>query len=152
VDTRSHTVSQSETLDLAKESGATIYCVYFNTEMDQYRRSTKSVLGGSLPPIIMSPYPPGTIGTGASPGEYTAGRRYLETLAENSGGLLFDGMSNLENAFSEVARELASQYSIGYYSTDERHDGKFRKVQVKLTKPGLVARTKKGYYTKKEKK
>ena len=65
---------------------------------------------------------------------------------------MFDGMNNLESAFSEVARELASQYSIGYYSSDERRDGKFRKVQVKLTKPGLMARTKKGYYTKKDKK
>ena len=61
-------------------------------------------------------------------------------------------MSDLEYAFAEIARELASQYSIGYYSTDERRDGKFRKVQVKLTKPDLVARTKKGYSTRKEKK
>jgi Ca-activated chloride channel homolog len=153
VDTRSHTVSMGETLDLSKETGATIYCVYFNTEYDQYRQSTKSVLGSSLPPIVMNP-PPIIIGSGTSPtsSEYTAGKRYLESLAENSGGLLFDGMSNLEYAFAEAARELASQYSIGYYSTDEHRDGKFRKVQVKLTKPGLVARTKKGYYTKKEKK
>ena len=153
-DTCSHTASMGETLELAKETGATIYCVYYNTEQDQYRRSAKSVLGGSLPPIIMNPYPPVTTGTGSgSPSyEYSGGRRYLESLAENSGGLLFDGMNNLESAFSEVARELASQYSIGYYSSDERRDGKFRKVQVKLTKPGLVARTKKGYYTKKDKK
>ena len=152
VDTRSRTASKGETLELAKETGATIYCVYFNTEMDQYRRSTKSVLGGSLPPIIMGPYPPTTTGAGTAPDDYSFGRKYLESLAENSGGLLFDGMSDLEYAFAEVARELASQYSIGYYSTDERRDGKFRKVQVKLSKPGLVARTKKGYATKKEKK
>lgn len=149
-DTCSHKASMGETLDLAKETGATIYCVYYNTDQDQYRRSAKSVLGGSLPPIIMNPYPP--ITTGSSSSDYTGGKRYLESLAENSGGILFDGMNNLESAFSEVAKELASQYSIGYYSSDERRDGKFRKVQVKLTKPGLVARTKKGYYTKKDKK
>jgi len=151
-DTRSHTVSMGETFELAKETGSTIYCVYYNTEQDQNRRSAKSVLGGSLPPIIMNPYPPLTTGTGSASYEYSGGRRYLESLAENSGGLLFDGMNNLESAFSEVARELASQYSIGFYSSDERRDGKFRKIQVKLTKPGLVARTKKGYYTKKDKK
>jgi VWFA-related protein len=152
VDTRSHTVSMNETLELAKETGATIYCVYFNTELDQYKRSTKSVLGGSLPPVIMNPYPPVVTGPGATSPEYSAGRKYLESLAEYSGGLLFDGMSNLEYAFSQVARELASQYSIGYYSSDDRRDGKFRKIQVKLAKPDLVARTKKGYYTKKDKK
>jgi Ca-activated chloride channel homolog len=153
-DTCSHTVSMGETLELAKETGATIYCVYFNTEQDQYRRSSKSVLGGSLPPIIINPYPPATTGTvpGSTSYEHGGGKRYLESLAENSGGLLFDGMNNLESAFSEVARELASQYSIGFYSSDERRDGKFRKVQVKITKPGLVARTKKGYYIKKDKK
>ncbi len=152
VDTRSHTVNMNETLELAKETGATIYCVYFDTEADQYRRNTKSVPGGSFPPIIATPYPPVVTGPGASASEYSTGRRYLESLAENSGGLLFDGMSDLEYAFAEVARELASQYSIGYYSTDERRDGKFRKIQIKMAKPGLVARTKKGYYTKKEKK
>lgn len=152
VDTRSHTVNMNETLELAKETGATIYCVYFDTEADQYRRSTKSVPGGSFPPIITTPYPPVVTGPGSSASEYSTGRRYLESLAENSGGLLFDGMSDLEYAFAEVARELASQYSIGYYSTDERRDGKFRKIQIKMAKPGLVARTKKGYYTKKEKK
>lgn len=64
--------------------------------------------------------------------------------------MLFDGMTNLNHAFSEVARELASQYSIGYYSKDNRHDGKFRKIEVKLKKPELVARTKKGYFAKKK--
>ena len=153
-DTCSHTASMGETLDLAKETGATIYSVYFNTQQDQYKRSSKSVLGGSLPPIVMNPYPPVTVGSGTGYPSYgySEGKSYLESLAENSGGLLFDGMDNLEAAFSEVARELASQYSIGYYSSDERRDGKFRKVQVKLTKPGLTARTKKGYYTKKDKK
>ena len=153
-DTCSHTASMGETLDLAKETGATIYCVYYNTGQDQYKRSSKSVLGGSLPPIVMSPYPPGTVGSGTGYPSYgySGGKSYLESLAENSGGLLFDGMDNLESAFAEVARELASQYSIGYYSSDERRDGKFRKVQVKLTKPGLAARTKKGYTIKKDKK
>jgi hypothetical protein len=39
-----------------------------------------------------------------------------------------------------------------YYSTNKKHDGKFRKVEVKVGKPDLVARTKKGYYAKKDKK
>ena len=53
---------------------------------------------------------------------------------------------------SQVAKELASQYSIGYYSNNTKNDGKFRKIQVKVNKPGLVVRTKKGYYPKKFKK
>jgi len=47
---------------------------------------------------------------------------------------------------------LSSQYSIGYYSTNQKHDGKFRKVVVKLDKPNLVARTRAGYTVRKDKK
>jgi Ca-activated chloride channel family protein len=160
VDTHSGKATRSETIDLARESPSTIYCVYYDTEHDQYRRSRKSILTGPLPPVIGSPFPP-VIGNpgpttyptgGSSPEDYRAGRQYLDSLAEDSGGLVLDGNKNLEEAYAQIARELASQYSIGYYSSDPRHDGKFRKIQVKLTRPGLVARTKKGYYAKKDKK
>lgn len=152
VDTRSRTANMNETLELSKETGSTIYSVYFDTEMDQYGRSAKSALEWPPPPVILSPYPPVQTGPAVSSPRYQAGRKYLESIAENSGGLLFDGMADLDYAFAEVARELASQYSIGYYPSDERRDGKFRKVQVKITKPGLVARTRKGYYAGKENK
>jgi Ca-activated chloride channel family protein len=152
VDTHSGKASRRETIELARESPATIYSVYYNTEQDQYTRSTKSILNNPLPPIIVSPYPPTSTGSGTNTYDYQMGRAYLEELAEESGGLVLDGTTNLNEAFAQIARELASQYSIGYYSSDPKHDGKFRKVQVKLTKPGLVARTKKGYYTKKDKK
>jgi len=68
--------------------------------------------------------------------------------------MVFDAlaMQDLEPAFEHIARELASQYSIGYYSTNTRHDGKFRRVEVRMTKPGLVPRTRKGYYARKPRK
>ncbi len=164
VDTCSRKVSMNETLELAKETYATIYVVYYNTEGDMYQR--RPTVGGypmpgGLPPVV-SPYPggypggypgryPPVYGPGSTSGEYAAGRSYLNKLAEYSGGLLFDGMQDLSVAFEQVAKELASQYSIGYYSTNTKHDGKFRKVEVKVDKPGLVARTKKGYFAKKDK-
>ena len=154
VDNHSGKATINETLELAKESPATIYCVYYNTELDQEEINRKPRLGGSQPTIVWNPLPPSVVNTGAgsSPGEYERGRRYLDGLADYSGGLVLDGTTNLEDAFAQIAKELASQYSLGYYSSNPRHDGKFRKIQVKLNKPGLVARTKKGYYTKKDKK
>jgi Ca-activated chloride channel homolog len=151
VDTCSHKASEKETLELAKETGATIYSVYYNTEDDLYQKPR--VTGTQLPPIIFSPIPtqiPG--GPGSNREDYMRGRDYLAKLTEYSGGLVFDGMTDLSSAFENVAKELASQYSIGYYSSNDKHDGKFRKVEIKLNKPGLVARTKKGYYAKKDKK
>jgi Ca-activated chloride channel homolog len=144
VDTCSHKASSSETLELAKETQATIYCVYYNTEMDQFKRPTAK--------SILNPYPTIQGGSTASPEDYQAGRAYLTELAENSGGLMLDGMSDLHAAFEQIARELASQYSIGYYSSNSRSDRKFRKVRVKVNKPGLVVRTKNGYLPKKDKK
>ena len=49
-------------------------------------------------------------------------------------------MNDLGTAFEQIARELASQYSIGYYSTNRKRDGKFRKVEVRarpLTSPAF---------------
>lgn len=155
VDTCSHKASMNETLDLAKETKATIYCVYYNTEGDMYQRGIGGPTVGGYPvpggmPPMGRPYPP-IYGPGSTRGEYMAGRNYLSKLAEYSGGLFLDGMQDLSGAFDQVAKELASQYSIGYYSTNNKHDGKFRKVEVKVDKPELAARTKKGYYAKKDK-
>jgi Ca-activated chloride channel homolog len=92
--------------------------------------------------------PPTGRGT-STPEDYKVGREYLRELADNSGGMIFDGNTDLHWAFSEVAKELGNQYSIGYYPANTKHDGKFRKVEVKMKKPGLAVRTKKGYYAKK---
>ncbi len=154
VDTASRKASQKETLEQAKETYATIYSVYFNTEADTYQRSPGPTIGGyPMPgggyPIPGSSRPPiyGPGGPGSTGGEYMQGRAYLQKLSEFSGGVVVDAMQmqDIGAAFEQIAKELASQYSIGYYSTNSAHDGKFRKVEVKLTRPGLIARTKKGY-------
>ena len=157
VDTASRKASQKETLELAKETRATIYAVYFNTERDLYSRQPGPTVGGiPLPggPSIIRSGPPiyGPGGPGSSTIEYMAGREYLKKLAEFSGGAVFDAlqMDDLGPTFEQIAKELASQYSVGYYSTNTKRDGKFRKVEVKvITQPGMVARTKKGYYAPK---
>jgi VWFA-related protein len=156
VDTCSRKASRKETIELAKETRATIYCVYYDTEADQYRGRRRSTVSG-IPQITIDPFPPTrfppVIGGpgGSASGDYAAGRDYLNKLSEYSGGLVFDGRDNLSSTFAEVAKELASQYSIGYYSSNPKRDGKFRKVEVKVDQQGLVARTKRGYYTQKDK-
>jgi Ca-activated chloride channel homolog len=156
VDTCSSKASLKETLELAKETNATIYCVYYDTERDQPHRGGGFYPGGILPQITINPpdtYPQSTFpgGAGSTRSDYAIGYSYLTQLAKNSGGLVFDGMSDLMHAFHEVAKELASQYSIGYYPTNQKHDGKFRRIEVKIKKSGLSVRTKEGYYSKKDK-
>jgi Ca-activated chloride channel homolog len=157
VDTCSRKASEGETLELARETEAPIYCIYYNTEGDQYTRSSRPTIGGILlpgtnPTIFGSPNP-GGIG-GSSREEYLRGHNYLSKLSEYSGGITLDAdeTGSLRDAFEKIAKELSSQYSIGYYSTNQKHDGKFRKVTVKLDKPNLVARTRMGYTVRKDKK
>jgi VWFA-related protein len=160
VDTASHKASKKETIELAKETRATIYPVYFTWRGSPATGRTtgrRFPIPGS-PPILLPPTIPPT-GGGGGCGAPTlnmlrTGRGYLNELAGYSGGKVFDAqqLQDLGPAFEEIAKELSSQYSIGYYSKNQKRNGKFRRIEVKIKKAGLVARTKKGYYAPKEEK
>ena len=53
---------------------------------------------------------------------------------------------DLERVYGEIADELSSQYVIGYASSNTRRDGTWRRIEVSLTRPNVVARTRRGYY------
>ncbi len=143
IDTRSETVTEAETLELARRTDATIYCIYFNTNKE---------LGKRIPKIVdptQPKWPPIKIPKGRKiHPENLAGRDYMQNLADCSGGMLVDASSrqNLGAAFARIAQQLRSQYSIGYYPQNLAQNGRFRKVEVRLKRPGLKARTKRGYY------
>jgi Ca-activated chloride channel family protein len=72
----------------------------------------------------------------------------LDRLAEETGGSAFftGDMLSLERSLTAVAKELRAQYLITYRSTNDKYDGSYRRVEVKLTnRDGLKLRTKKGY-------
>jgi Ca-activated chloride channel family protein len=152
-DTASRDASQKDTLDLAKEGKAVIYSVYFKPHGQSSSGisiSRPPIL--QLPPIATPPTIPQSGGACTTAGFTGGGHAYLDELAEYTGGKVFDAsrMEDLGPAFEQIAKELSSQYSIGYYSTNTKRDGKFRRIEIKLKKPGLSARTKKGYYAPKD--
>jgi Ca-activated chloride channel homolog len=71
----------------------------------------------------------------------------LRNLAEKSGGRYIDtpGGLQLRDSFAAIAEELGHQYTISYRPSNRARDGKWRKVDVKLTKPDVNVRTRKGY-------
>jgi Ca-activated chloride channel family protein len=87
---------------------------------------------------------------GQSYTEYERGKSYLEALAANSGGRMFeaDTISNMETAFSGVAEELRRQYSVGYYSNKEGVAGERKHIKIKVARPGAVVRSKTTYIVK----
>lgn len=65
---------------------------------------------------------------------YELARSEMKTLAERSGGKVFDAADVREAAyaFREVAFEIGSKYTIGYYSSNDEHDGTYRKISIRL--------------------
>ena len=85
-----------------------------------------------------------------TPQQYEFGRRYLEALAANTGGRMFeaDSIVNVEAAFAGVAEELRRQYSLGYYPTSEGKAGERRRVKIQVSRPNVVVRAKSSYVIK----
>ena len=59
-------------------------------------------------------------------------------------------LKELDRVFTSLAEQLRTQYVLGFYSTNEKRDGSFRKLSVRIKKPGYVARARTGYYAPKE--
>jgi Ca-activated chloride channel homolog len=55
----------------------------------------------------------------------------------------------LLEAFDEISEELRSQYTLGYYPSNNAKDGKFRKIKVEAANRDLKVLTRKGYYAPK---
>ena len=73
----------------------------------------------------------------------------MSTLAKESGGKVFPvaDLSEARGAFKQVADEIGTKYSLGYYSSNEKHDGTYRKIKVVLkgAPVGAQVRAREGY-------
>ncbi len=84
---------------------------------------------------------------GGGSNEYRRGARYLQELADHSGGRVYpaDSLANLSLAFSRIAEELRYQYALSYYPTNAKKDGTYRRVKVLVRQPDLIVRAREGY-------
>lgn len=89
-----------------------------------------------------------TIGLDLPDGRRGPAARRLSRLAEATGGRSFfvEGTGNLAAVYTEIERELRSQYRLVYQSTNSSTAETFRAVRVEVGKPGMEARTITGYY------
>jgi VWFA-related protein len=55
-------------------------------------------------------------------------------------------IAELPKIYDQIAQELASQYTIGYTSKNTLRNGAWRRISVRVKRPGLTARTRQGYY------
>jgi hypothetical protein len=69
----------------------------------------------------------------------------LRVLSSETGGFAVVNRNDMATAFERVVADNSAYYLLGYYSSNERRDGRFRKIEVKVARPGLTVRSRKGY-------
>ena len=111
-------VTFEEVLDLAKRSATTIYAIGLQSKE-----------------------------TGFSKG-FREAEFVLRQLAQETGGRAFfpQRAEDLAGIYGVIADELASQYTLGYASTNQKRDGGWRRLNVQVNRQGTTARTKRGYF------
>jgi VWFA-related protein len=67
-------------------------------------------------------------------------------LAEDTGGRAFFNRNDIDRAVAAATADGATFYQLGFYPAQSAWDGKFRKLSVKILRPGLEARHRRGYF------
>jgi VWFA-related protein len=71
-------------------------------------------------------------------------------LADGTGGLYFYNSNDLDGALKKSVDDASSYYALSYYPGDKEWDGKFRKIEIKVDRPGVELRYRKGYFASAE--
>lgn len=69
----------------------------------------------------------------------------LRVLSSETGGFAVVNRNDFDGAFDRIVADNSSYYVLGYYSTNTRRDGRFRRIEVRVGRPGLTVRARKGY-------
>jgi Ca-activated chloride channel homolog len=89
------------------------------------------------------------IGLVENTGSYRAQMQMtLRQFTETTGGQAFfpTAMKDVESAYEQVLAEINGQYHLGYQSTNTATTGAWRKVEIKVKRPDLRVRSRKGYF------
>lgn len=83
---------------------------------------------------------------------YLIANDYLQLLTKVSGArhLRANSIENTSFAFELIANELRNLYTLGYISTNDQRDGKYRAITVSVEGAGLSVRTRDGYRAPKD--
>jgi len=72
----------------------------------------------------------------------------FDLLCRQTGGRVFmvTSLSELTTGFAQLEAELRAQYVLSYYSSNDARDGRFRRIEVRVKRPGVTVRARSGYY------
>jgi Ca-activated chloride channel family protein len=117
-DTSSLNASE-DVLDLSKRAGMTVYAIGLRSKAD-------APLHG-----------------------FNQAEFFLRALSQETGGRTFfvEDVAQLPAVYSQIADELANQYTLGYKPRNMKHDGAWRRISVRVGRGAAAARTKSGYFS-----
>ena len=80
--------------------------------------------------------------------EFKEAEFVLNQLARDTGGRAFYPTTahDLPKIYEQISQELASQYTLAYSSRNNQRNGAWRRIVVRVLRPGISARTRQGYY------
>ena len=69
----------------------------------------------------------------------------LQILAAETDGIAVVNSNDIERGLSRIVADVASYYLLGYYSSNQKLDGRFRAIKVRVKRPGVDVRARRGY-------
>jgi VWFA-related protein len=75
-----------------------------------------------------------------------ASQEVMATLSSDTGGKAFFDSNDFAPAFAQVQRDTSAYYAIGFHSSNLARDGKYRKLTIKINRPGVKLEYRPGYY------
>ncbi len=85
------------------------------------------------------------INSSAIQNEVRLGQDSLRVLSDETGGFAVVNQNDLTGAFRRLVDDNSSYYVLGYYPSNDRRDGRFRQIDVRVNRPGLTVRARRGY-------
>jgi VWFA-related protein len=76
-----------------------------------------------------------------------ASQEVMATLSSDTGGKAFFDSNDFAPAFAQVQRDTSAYYAIGFHSSNPARDGKYRKLTIKINRPGVKLEYRPGYYS-----
>jgi VWFA-related protein len=75
-----------------------------------------------------------------------ATQEVMATLSSDTGGKAFFDSNDFAPAFAQVQRDTSAYYAVGFHSTNAARDGRYRKLTIKVNRPGVKLEYRPGYY------
>ena len=69
----------------------------------------------------------------------------LRVMSEQTGGFAIVNQNDFNTGFQKIVEDNSNYYVLGYYPTNDKRDGRFRKVEVRVNRPGAKVQARNGY-------